>query len=169
MEKTSEKDNKFLGFRICVVTNLSAPSCFCLCSFCFWGEVSYSIGRNSLLGNRKQIAKFLMRTFTCRSTFLYCMVRTSRKSANCILLPSRYKNQPCQMAVVTATFQKCGDFFLKLYVRGKLVAVKVAVSHAVRHPSNSRKASNSRDVGNSKDPSSNSHASFKGTVSRDRF
>jgi hypothetical protein len=29
------------------------------------------IGRNSLLGNGKKIAKFLMRTFTCRSTFLY--------------------------------------------------------------------------------------------------
>jgi hypothetical protein len=29
------------------------------------------IGRNSLLGNRKKIARFLMRTFTCRSTFLY--------------------------------------------------------------------------------------------------
>jgi hypothetical protein len=29
------------------------------------------IGRNSLLGNKKKIAKFLMRTFTCRSTFLY--------------------------------------------------------------------------------------------------
>ncbi len=29
------------------------------------------IGRNSLLGNSKKIAKFLMRTFTCRSTFLY--------------------------------------------------------------------------------------------------
>jgi hypothetical protein len=29
------------------------------------------IGRNSLLGNRKKIAKFLMRTFACRSTFLY--------------------------------------------------------------------------------------------------
>jgi hypothetical protein len=29
------------------------------------------IGRNSLLGNRKKIAKFLRRTFTCRSTFLY--------------------------------------------------------------------------------------------------
>jgi hypothetical protein len=31
------------------------------------------IGRNSLLGNRKKIAKFLMRTFTCRSTFLYAL------------------------------------------------------------------------------------------------
>ncbi len=30
-----------------------------------------TIGRNFLLGNRKKIAKFLMRTFTCRSTFLY--------------------------------------------------------------------------------------------------
>jgi hypothetical protein len=29
------------------------------------------IGRNCLLGYRKKIAKFLMRTFTCRSTFLY--------------------------------------------------------------------------------------------------
>jgi hypothetical protein len=42
----------------------------------FSGEVSNSlilsdIGRNSLLGNRKKIAKFLMGTFTCRSTFLY--------------------------------------------------------------------------------------------------
>jgi hypothetical protein len=32
------------------------------------------IGRNSLLGNRKKMAKFLMRTFTCRSTFLYASV-----------------------------------------------------------------------------------------------
>ncbi len=29
------------------------------------------MGRNSLLGNRKKIANVLMRTFTCRSTFLY--------------------------------------------------------------------------------------------------
>jgi hypothetical protein len=29
------------------------------------------LGRNSLLGKRKKIAKFLMRTFTYRSTFLY--------------------------------------------------------------------------------------------------
>jgi hypothetical protein len=33
------------------------------------------IGRKSLLGNGKNIAKFLMRTFTYRSTFLYA--RTS--------------------------------------------------------------------------------------------
>jgi hypothetical protein len=50
--------------------------CFCLCSFCFGGEVSDSgilnvIGRNFLLGSRKKIAKCLMRTFTCHSTFLY--------------------------------------------------------------------------------------------------
>ncbi len=66
----------FFSFHICIVTNVSAPICFCVCSFCFWGEVSNSwilndIGRNSLLGNRKKIAKFLMRTFTCRSAFLY--------------------------------------------------------------------------------------------------
>jgi hypothetical protein len=29
------------------------------------------LGRNSLLGKRKKTAKFLMRTFTYRSTFLY--------------------------------------------------------------------------------------------------
>jgi hypothetical protein len=29
------------------------------------------IGRNSSLGYSKKIAKFLMRTFACRSTFLY--------------------------------------------------------------------------------------------------
>jgi hypothetical protein len=29
------------------------------------------IGRNCLLGHRKKMAKFLMGTFTCRSTFLY--------------------------------------------------------------------------------------------------
>ncbi len=44
--------------------------------FCFCGEVSNSwnlndIGRNSLLGKSKKIAKSLMRTFTCHSTFLY--------------------------------------------------------------------------------------------------
>jgi hypothetical protein len=38
------------------------------------------IGRNSLLGNRKKLAKFLMRTFTCRSTFLYAL--DSRLSQN---------------------------------------------------------------------------------------
>ncbi len=50
--------------------------CFCLFSFVFWGEVSNSwilndIDRNFLLGKRKKLAKCLMRTFTCRSTFLY--------------------------------------------------------------------------------------------------
>ncbi len=38
-------------------------------------KILNDMGRNSLLGNRKKIikkiAKFLMRTFTCRSTFLY--------------------------------------------------------------------------------------------------
>jgi hypothetical protein len=34
-------------------------------------EFENDIGRNCLLGHRKKIAKFLMRTFTCRSAFLY--------------------------------------------------------------------------------------------------
>ncbi len=55
----------------------SIPYSFlCLCSFWFWGKYSYSwmwndISRNCLKGHRKKKAKFLMRTFTCRSTFLY--------------------------------------------------------------------------------------------------
>jgi hypothetical protein len=41
----------------------------------FWEKTNSRIlndtGRNSLLGHRKKIAKFLKRTFACRSTFLY--------------------------------------------------------------------------------------------------
>jgi hypothetical protein len=37
-----KRDIKFVSFQICVVANLSASSCLCLCSFCFWGEVSNS-------------------------------------------------------------------------------------------------------------------------------
>jgi hypothetical protein len=51
--------------------------CFCLCPFCFWGEVSNSwilkmiSAKTSWLGNRKKIAKCSMGTSTCRSAFLY--------------------------------------------------------------------------------------------------
>ncbi len=79
----------YFGFSICGVwslqlqnstivkmikwTNLSVyPSCLCLCSFCFWRKKIFNSRiRNCLLGHRKKIAKFLMRTCTCRSTFLY--------------------------------------------------------------------------------------------------
>ncbi len=59
-----------------MVTTYQYPNCFFLCSFCFWGKYSYNriwnyVSRNCLLGHRKKIAKFLTRTFTCRSTFLY--------------------------------------------------------------------------------------------------
>ncbi len=80
-EKTSGKrDIKFLSFKILVVTSLSAHSysCFCLRSICFWREVYNSwifndIFRNPLTGNRKKVAKFLMKTFAWRSTFLYAI------------------------------------------------------------------------------------------------
>jgi hypothetical protein len=54
-------------------------------TFLSWGEVSNSgilnvVGRNSLLGNRKKIAKFLMRTFTCCSTFLYVLSTSKQKN-----------------------------------------------------------------------------------------
>jgi hypothetical protein len=44
------------------------------------------IGRNSLLGERKKIAKFLMRTFTCRSTFLYGFRFLQKKSKKNFML-----------------------------------------------------------------------------------
>jgi hypothetical protein len=54
-----------------IPVSISAVSLTSLCSFSVWGEVSNSlilndIGRNFLLGNRKKIAKCLMRTFTMR-------------------------------------------------------------------------------------------------------
>ena len=52
------------------------------------------IGRNCLLGNRKKIAKFLMRTFTCRSTFLF-----GRTCIECWAYQSicmSYSKKPCQ-------------------------------------------------------------------------
>ncbi len=45
---------------------------YLLFKYCIiYGWILHDIGRNSLLGNRKKIAKFLMSTFTYRSTFLY--------------------------------------------------------------------------------------------------
>ncbi len=62
-----------------MVSKLSVySSCLCLCSFCFWGKIFHQLNlewyRQKLLAetySRKKIAKFIMRTFTCRSTFLY--------------------------------------------------------------------------------------------------
>ncbi len=44
------------------------------------GRILNDIGRISLLGNRKKIAKFLRRTFACRSTFLYATECPARKN-----------------------------------------------------------------------------------------
>jgi uncharacterized membrane protein len=38
-KRDQKKDTSNLSFQICVVTNLAAPSCFCLYSLHFWGEV----------------------------------------------------------------------------------------------------------------------------------
>ncbi len=51
-----------------MVTTYQYPSCFCLCSFCFWRKYSYNwiwnyISRNCLLGHRKKIAKFFNEDF----------------------------------------------------------------------------------------------------------
>ncbi len=93
-EKHQKKETNLtvLSFQICVVTNVLPHNCLCLCSFCFWGDVSNSwilnyIGRNSLLGNRKKIVKFLMRTFTCSSTFLYeCTSCCSMQLETCCIV-----------------------------------------------------------------------------------
>ncbi len=46
------------------------------------------IGRNCLLGNRKKMAKFLMRTFICRSTFLYgSRFVVAQPGRTCLLVP----------------------------------------------------------------------------------
>jgi hypothetical protein len=70
-----KKIHQILSFHICVVTTYQHLAAFVFVSSVF-GEKCNSgilndIGRNSLLGNRKKLAKFLMRTFTCHSTFLY--------------------------------------------------------------------------------------------------
>ncbi len=76
-ENTSEKCHiKFLSFQICVVTitNLPAPSCLCLCSFCFGDKfttMNFELYRQKpLAGKKKENSQILIRTFTCRSTFL---------------------------------------------------------------------------------------------------
>ncbi len=62
------------------------------------------IGRNSLLGKRKKIAKFLMRTFTYRSTFLYGPNRRSKCLA--MHLPSR--NAKC--FIIDFMIERCEIF-----------------------------------------------------------
>jgi hypothetical protein len=62
-EKTSEKETSIAAF-------------FFVLFFVFGekfppADFLNDIGKNFLLGSRKKIAKCLMRTFTCRSTFLY--------------------------------------------------------------------------------------------------
>ncbi len=55
----------------------------CLWSFCFGENIPTAkclndISRNCLMEHGKKIAKFLMRPFTCRSTFLYGPIQPSR-------------------------------------------------------------------------------------------
>ncbi len=49
-------------------------------------RIMNDIGSNSLLGKRNKIAKFLMRTFTYRSTFLYAGSYTTGFAENPFLL-----------------------------------------------------------------------------------
>ncbi len=55
------------------------PSCFYLCSFCFWGKYSNSwyfndIRRNCLLGHRKKIAKFFNEYFSLPLYLPLCFI-----------------------------------------------------------------------------------------------
>ncbi len=55
-------------------------------------KILNDIGRNSLLGNRKKIAKFLMMTFTCRSTFLYGFTPPLLFSSQCCVSKPQSKD-----------------------------------------------------------------------------
>ncbi len=62
-------------------------SCFCLCSFCVWGEVSNSwilmiSTENSLLGNRKKIAKFFYWGLAAYPSSLVDSLATYKASAD---------------------------------------------------------------------------------------
>ncbi len=65
-------------------------------------------------------------------------------------------SQRCQMAVVTATFQKCFTSWMSVKIGGR---EPYSQTPTYDTPATARKASNSRDVGNSKDPSSNGNDS----------
>jgi len=55
-------------------------------------EFENDISRNCLVGNRKKIAKFLMRTFTCHSTFLYALKSLYKEEKALIIFQICYKN-----------------------------------------------------------------------------
>jgi hypothetical protein len=66
------------------------------------------IGRNCLLGNRKKIAKFLMRTFTYHSTFLYDL-----KGVGHEISTSGFVNEsvsPWPLSILLGSF----NFFMKI-------------------------------------------------------
>jgi hypothetical protein len=52
------------------------------------------IGRNLLPGNRQKIAKCLMRTFTCRSTFLYGLNKAAAMAPSSYYLVSSTSAYP---------------------------------------------------------------------------
>jgi hypothetical protein len=70
------------------------------------GEVSNScilndIGSNSLLGNGKKIAKFLMRTFTCRSTFLYGREEHCRRMPRNFISSSQFQRKQRKLGLLS--------------------------------------------------------------------
>ncbi len=78
----------FKLLKLCGNQLISTP-CSGLCSSCFGGKYSNSwiwndIGRNCLLGHRKKIDKFLMRTSTCHTTFLYNLHVCPQPSKWCV-------------------------------------------------------------------------------------
>ncbi len=65
-------DSTFKLPNLCGNQLFSTHPCFCLYSFCIWGEKFPTAEFWMIARKWKKTAKFLMETFTCRSTFLYC-------------------------------------------------------------------------------------------------
>ncbi len=67
------QDITFKYLILCGNQLISMPKLLMSLCLLFWGKYSNKnyIGWNCLLGHKKKIAKFLLRTSTCRSTFLY--------------------------------------------------------------------------------------------------
>ncbi len=68
-----------MRYIFCCFKSFSARGNLCNVLFLlFWGKIFQRLNlewyRPNLLGHKKKIAKFLMRTFTCRSTFFWCKV-----------------------------------------------------------------------------------------------
>ena len=89
-------------------------------------KILNDIGRNSLLGNKKKIAKFLMRTLTCRSTFLNAMGILCRK----LTLPGgRIRKSSCKISTLCRISAKNQPSNFRLFA--KFCALTLAANYTL--------------------------------------